>query len=273
MPGLAKESAEIAARNGLLPSAGLELLVDQIFGLSCRDQEERYNDPRQMASRRSEGFRLAKRMQAEATQMLVHLEKLYGAYKDFHAAVRFHPALLEEIFDVNIGDPDELFLPAQLNILQTAFYDETDLALTPVPSLPEQPSVADAVQPCPPFLWESIDARLQALTGLPVKAALARGPVPNLVLQKAVERCRSHWVKCEGRSWSMSSLKVREVRDDNDDATLKGSCERFVVDVLRVAGLRFNLSDLASAWDAVDRNYRTRARDNKTKGSHTAGAG
>ncbi|HVK55144.1 MAG TPA: hypothetical protein VM532_08975 [Burkholderiales bacterium] len=261
MPGLAQASAEIAARHGLLPSAELELLVDQLFGLSCRDQDERYNDPRQMASRRSEGFRLAKRVQAEAAQMLVHLEELHRAYKDFHATVRFNPALLEEIFDVSAGYPDELFLPAQLNILHTAFYDETDLALASEPSALEQPSAANAMQPCPPFLWESIDARLQALTGLPVKAALARGPVPNLVLQKAVERCHRHWVNCESRSWSMSSLKAREVRDDNDEATLKGSCERFVVDVLRVAGFHFNLSDLASTWDAVDK----KARIDRTK--------
>lgn len=273
MPGLAKASAEITARHGLMPSAELELLVDQLFGLSCRDQEERYNEPQQMASRRSAGFRLAKQMQAEAGKMLVHLEKLHRAYGDFHAVVRLNPGLLEEIFDVNAGDPDELFLPAQLNILQTAFYDESDLAQTSVPAAIEQSSPADAMQPCPPFLWDSIDARLQALARLPVKAVLARGPVANMVLQKAVECCRSHWVNCEGRSWSMSSLKIRDVRDDNDEATLKGACERFVVDVLRVAGLRFNLLDLASAWDAVDKKHRARARGTRVKRSHAAGTG
>lgn len=259
MPGLAKASAEIAARHGLKQSAELELLVDRLSGLACRDQEERYSDRKQMAERRREGFRLAKKMQTEAAVILAGLKRLHDAYQDFHAAVRFNPSLLEAIFDVDTGGPEELLLPSQLSILQTAFFDNlADLAFAEwdIAETAMENAAADPAMPCPPFLWESVDARLQQLAELPVKDSLSRGPVPNALLAKAVTSCRSFWTEHEQRSWTMSSLKVAAVRAENDVATLQGACERFVADALREAGLQFNLTDLSSSWDAVDKAMR-----------------
>lgn len=157
MPGLAKTSAEIAARHGLKQSTELKLLIDRLFGLACRDQEERYSDRKQMAGRRREGFRLAKKMQNESAAILAGLKRLHDAYRDFHAVVRFNPSLLEAIFDVDTGGPEELLLPAELSILETAFFDnlaDLNFAECDIAEALMENSAADPMKPCPPFLWE-----------------------------------------------------------------------------------------------------------------------
>lgn len=257
--GLAEAAAQLAHRHGLTLSAELELLVDHLFGLACRDQEQRYIEPSKMAERRRDGFKLAKEVQKEAATMLVSLQRLHRAYCDFHEVVRFNPSLLNSIFDVDAGGPEELFLPRSLEILQSGFYE-----VPPVEQLDESERASDSdvakildpIAPCPPFLWESIDTKLQEFATLPVKARLARGPVRNAVLYAAVSSCRKYWVDVEHRSWTMSSLKVAAVRNESDVETLKGQCEKFVADALNEAGIRFSLSDLSSTWDAIDKDKR-----------------
>jgi len=256
---LADDAARLADRHGLARSAELELLIDHLFGLACRDQEERYIEPSKMAECRREGFKLAKEMRQEADAMLVSLERLHRAYCNFQEVVRFSPSLLNSIFDVDTGEPEQLFLPPGLEILQSGFYGvqsgEQPRKFEPA-SDSDVSKILDPNAPCPPFLWESIGAKLQEFADLPIKERLARGPVRNAVLCAAVTRCRAYWVEVENRSWTMSSLKVAAVRRESDVETLKGRCEKFVADALSDAGIRFSLSDLSSAWDAVDRAER-----------------
>lgn len=257
--GFAEAAAQLAIRHGLGHSAELELLIDHLFGLACRDQEERYVEPSKMAERRREGFKLARAMRDEATVMLASLERLHCAYNQFQDVVSFNTGLLTSIFNAELGPPEELCLPRDLEILQTGFYDGLSTqALDEAISgcLAELPNSIDPVLPCPPFLWETVDAKLREFASLPVKAKLARGPLRNAALFAAVSSCRDYWVDAECRSWTMSSLKIAAVRSESDVANLKGSCEKFVADVLSEAGVRFSLSDLSSAWDAVDKARR-----------------
>jgi len=84
----------------------------------------------------------------------------------FEAVVNSHPPLLEAIFDVDMGDPGQLFYPEQIAILITFFRDVN---------------------------WDEAHAHMQLLADLPVREKLTRGPLKNATLRRAVEACRAYW--------------------------------------------------------------------------------
>lgn len=261
MPGLDVAAGALAERHGLAPTAELENLIDHLFGLSCRDQEQNAFDPARMAGRRRNGFALAKSIRAEAAAMLAALERLHRNWRAFDEEVRTSPALLEAIFDVDTGGPGEICLPRELVILQTLFrttWDDEADAMINGPPKPVSLGSLSTEEACPTGLWEAIDSRLQAMADLPVRSRLPRGPVPNMVVRAAIDACRMYWVGLD-RSWSMAGLKVTSVRQDNALANLTGQCERFVADALTTAGVRFNLSELHGAWEYVDATVRKAA--------------
>lgn len=258
MPGVAEEATALAGRHGFETSAELEELIDKLFGLSCRDQDNHAFDPKRMAERRKQGYKLAKSMQSEAVTMLKSLARLHRDYRAFYDQVSFNPALLNAIFNADTAGPENLVLPPELIILETLFEAVGDESarefVAPSHDLGgEAPSYLDRV--CPPRFWEAVDVRLQAVADLPIRARLPRGPVPNAVIRSALVACRSYWVGAN-RSWSMSALKMPEVRHENQVHALQGKCEMFVADALEVSGIRFNLSELHSSWEYVDAKSR-----------------
>jgi hypothetical protein len=205
-------------------------LAQLLFEYSCRDQEGEPTDavPKDLSARRSDGYQLATTMRDNAAAMIRSLDAIHDAMNAFNDdVVRWHPPLLESIFDVDTGDPGNVFLPEQIEILQT-FFREAD--------------------------WNRAADTLAKLAALPVKKKLARGPVPNTTLRRAVSACRDYWRDAEGKSWTMSSLKHAAVRDENKPHTLQGECETFVADLIIRSGVRCPLQDLSNAWVAVDRN-------------------
>lgn len=262
MPGLANEAAKLAVQHGLTRSTELELLIDHLFGLSCRDQGAQNVSISDRAARRRQGFTHAHEIRKEASNVRASIQRLLAAYSNFHEVVGDNPALLEAIFDADLKGPEELFLPAELNILQTAFYDEREsVDKDPIRAATEAISIgfrpADPMVSCPRYLWESIDARLQLMENLPIRPALNSGRMANVVLAKGVARCRDFWIHHEQRSWTMSSLKEKVVREENKINCLKGECEKFVADILTISGLFFTLASLMSAWSAVDKAAQT----------------
>lgn len=199
-------------------------LLLHVFGLSCRDQEE--EDDGALQKRRADGHRLAIEMRDNARAMITSLEAIHAAWTKFNVdVVRWHPPLLEAVFDVGTGGPENAFLPEQIEVLQTFF---------------------------PTGYWEDVEARLQALVDLPIRPKLKRGPVENVTLRRAVAACRTYWRDVEGRSWTMSSLKTIEARAENKPERLQGECELFVTDVLTAFGIHYTLKDLYSAWSGLD---------------------
>ncbi len=258
MPHLAEEAEALATRHNLTPSAELEALLDYLFGLSCRDQGADAFDPRRMAARRRQAFALAKSMQKEATAMLASLERLHRDWCKFDEEVQCRPALLEAIFDVDAGGPGNLFLPPEIYILQSLFRTADDDAMDELRELPADPpnlEMLSAHDPCPAGLWEAADRRLEAVANMPIRTSLPRGPVPNMVIRDALIACRSCWVS-PTRRWSMGGLKTAAVRQENVIDYLTGDCERFVADALTTAGVKFNLSELHSAWETIDAGAR-----------------
>jgi hypothetical protein len=254
MPHLAEKAEELAGSHGLPASAQLEELLDYLFGLSCRDQEEAAFDPECMAERRRQGFALAKSMQKQASNMLISLERLHHDWCTFEDQVQSMPALLEAIFNVDTGGPGSIFLPPQISILQSLFRTISDDASDDMhgpPTAPlDLPSLA-ASDPCPEGFWEAADRRLQAVIDLPLRSRLPGGPVPNTTVRDALFACQSFWIG-SGRKWSMSGLKIASVRQENVVAYLKGTCEKFVADALAAADVSYNLAELHSAWEWVD---------------------
>jgi hypothetical protein len=253
MPQLAEAAEALVARHDL-KGAKLEELLDYLFGLSCRDQETAAFDPERMAERRRRGFALAKSMQKEATAMLASLERLYSDWCKFDDEVQSRPALLEAIFDVDTGGPGKLFLPPEINILQSLFRTSDDDAADELREpTAERPNleVLSPEDPCPAGFWEAADRRLLAVVNMPVRTRLPGGPVPNTVVRDALDACRGCWVS-PSRRWSMSGLKIAAVRQENVIANLTGACEQFVADALTTAGVKFNLSELHNAWEAID---------------------
>jgi hypothetical protein len=143
----------------------------------------------------------------------------------FDLVVGTHPPLLEEIFDIDTGDPRNLAFPDRIVVLLT-FFEETD--------------------------WKKAADALTRLATIPVRERLARGPLRNETLRRGVKACRDYWKDVEGHSWWMSSLKIQSVRDSNDRMNLQGKCEAFVTDLLTHCGLTHRLHDLCSAWTATD---------------------
>jgi len=254
LPHVAEAAEAFGLRHGLPRSAELEELLDHLFGLSCRDQAEAKFDASAMAERRRRGFVLANSMHKNAAAMLVNLDKLHADWRAFDEQVQFSPELIEAIFDVDTGGPENVSLPHSLNVLSTLFCTEFD---DEVAKLEERnalsPGLAEltASDAAPTGFWEAVDRRLQAVIDLPIRSSLQRGPVPNLVVRDGLVACRSFWTGT-GRKWSMSSLKVTAARRENVRDYLKGKCEIFVSDALATSGIRFDLAELRSAWETID---------------------
>lgn len=204
-------------------------LADYLVSLSCRDQEEEpvAGELPADVTRRAEGHRLASVIQDQARRMALSLDAIHDAFGRFEATVDHHPPLLEAIFEVDTGDPRNLFYPNEIAILLT-FFRELD--------------------------WDRAADALTRLAAIPVREKLARGPLRNETLRRAVAACRAYWRDVEGLPWSMSSLKVKNVRDLNDPRNLQGRCEAFVSDMINQCGIVHGLHDLCSAWTAVDQS-------------------
>jgi hypothetical protein len=217
---------------GLKNADAFDELTEYLVGLSCRDQEgEEYRpfshpSAETSVSRRSDGHQLALRLRDHATRALGIIDAIDEDLQRFHDIVNLHPPLLEAIFDVDLGDPRNLTVPDSVASLLT-FFEEAD--------------------------FEKASQALSRLAALPVRPELMKGPMPNVTLRRAVAACREYWRETEGNSWSMSSLKDKSVRDENERSYLKGHCEAFVSDVLTQCGIVHGLQDLCSAWNAVDK--------------------
>lgn len=263
MPFVAETAAALAERHGLKPSAKLEELLDHLFGLSCRDQNERSFDPERMAERRRQGYSLAKSMRKEAAAMLASLEALYRDWKAFDEQVQFEPALLQAIFKVDLGTSENMFLPPEISTLQSLFRKSYDDSVDELQKEPFKPSDLTALtigDPCPSGLWEAVDRRLAAVAELPIRSRLPGGPVPNQVVRDALSLCQPYWAGAH-KAWSMAALKNADVRYRNRISNLTGKCEKFVADVLTATGIRFTLHELQSAWEKVDAERRNAKGD------------
>lgn len=254
VPRVDEMASALAQRHVLPPSAALEELLDHLVGLSCRDQGQSGFDPLAMGERRRQGFALARAMQKEAAAMLASLEKLHANWRAFDEQVQFAPALLETIFDLDTGGPENVFIPPSVSVLATLFRTEFDDEVAKsdeANALSSGLAELTAADAAPTGFWEAVDRRLQAVIDLPIKSRLPPGPVSNLVVRDALVACRSFWTGA-GWKWSMSSLKVSAARRENVRDYLKGKCEKFVADALATAGIRFDLAELHSAWETID---------------------
>lgn len=191
-----------------------------------------------MSGRRAEGHRQAKAVRDHASNALESINAIFEAMRQFEATVRFNPSLLEAIFDVDTGDPRNLFPPDDLAILSTFFQED---------------------------VWEQAAVAFGRLSHLPIREKLARGPLRNETLRRSVAACRIYWNDMEGHSWSMHSLKVKSVREEDNAGYLQGQCEAFVSDVINLCGIKHSLQDLASAWSAVDKFQADTARPQLAK--------
>ena len=227
----------IAGFYGLNDEMAFHELTEYLVGLSCRDQEDEFvvaeliaDGDLEMSERRAEGHRLALALREQATRALDAIDAIDDTLVRFDAVVKIHPPLLEAIFETDTGDPRNLYFPDHLAILLNYF------------------GKAD---------WEQVVQTLTQLSTLPVRSKLARGPIQNKTLRRAVAACRDYWCVAEKRRWSMSSLKVKSVRVEKNTRHLKGRCEAFVSDILTQCDIQYDLQDLCSAWTAVDRDART----------------
>lgn len=257
MPGLEDEAQRLADAYGLENSHALQRLLDMLFGYSCRDQTVGIT-PEQLSERRAKAYKHAQLLRNEAASMLMSLGKINEAMIGFNEVAAFNSAILEAVFDVCTGEPDNLFLPPSLSVLADFFPgwvlgDDVKI-IKSYEEMALEGNLADDIQQALKwrFLWEEVDDRLTKLAALPVRDKLARGRMPNVVLRQAVALIEHFWRHHTPHSWSMSALKNKETREESDVETLQGDCERFVAEVLTVSGLRFNLPDLYNAWSAVD---------------------
>lgn len=217
------------------PAAFIELL-DLLHGLSCRDQEDeplgdRKASPRQieierkeMMRRRAEGHRLAKIMRDNAVSILKSIDNIGFARAAFQETVAWHPTLLEEIFDVDLGGPEEICLPQRIHIVD-GFFGGVD--------------------------WDRLELNLKAMAEIPVVDQPKRGPVANRTLRLGLMACRDYWRDVEGKPWVMIGLKDNEVRRENKRHALRGECEIFAACILDVCGINYTVQELSSAWKAI----------------------
>lgn len=210
--------------------AAFDELLDVLNGHSLRDQESSEDaEPSEeiftYSRRRFEGHRLAVKARDQARLALAALDDIHSTLESFHRTIKWSPPLLEELFHVDLSEPRSFFIPGEIDILSTFFEG---------------------------FDWDEAAHRLERLVDLPLRPKLSRGPMKNTTLQRSLAVCREYWRDVEGRSWSMSSLKVKAVRDQNDPLLLQGACEAFVSDVFNYLELRHGLHDLCSGWTAVE---------------------
>ena len=221
----------------------LDELIDLLHSYSCRDQPQEDvielpllnpgDGPATVVlgpgDRRLEGYRIAKELKKDAVAALALIERIRGNLGDFDAVVNSHPGLMQNIFETDLGPPDQMFYPPELIVLQH-FYEMIG--------------------------YEKPINGLSTLAALPIRPKLPGGPVANMALRAAIAACRDYWLGVEGKPWSMNALKNADVRQKDDPNLLAGPCEAFVVDALRACGLRCRLADVATAWTEIDKQAR-----------------
>jgi len=210
---------------GLKDESAFDNLLEFVTGLACRNQEDDADKTLTLATRRARAHAAGKKLQSLGYDLLRTIDKITESYGNLHDALQYNPSLMEAVFDLDTGPPDNVFLPDELCAIDANRYD---------------------------IDYAKMERWAAALAALPIKPRLKRGRIENVVLREAVSACRDYWIRSERRSWTMSALKHRETRLENEAAHLQGECERFVSAVLAGCGIRFTLYDLSSAWTAVD---------------------
>lgn len=167
---------------------------------------------------------MAKIMRDNAASILKSIDNIGLARAAFQDTVAWHPTLLEEIFDVDVGGPEVVWLPESIQIVDS-FFGGVD--------------------------WDKLETNLVAMAKLPVVSTTKRGPVANRTLRLGLIACREYWRDVEGKSWVMAGLKDHQVRHDNQRDTLWGECEMFAACVLDACGINYTLQELSSAWKAI----------------------
>jgi hypothetical protein len=213
----------IAERYDLPETAELHDLLDKLRSYSARDLMEDWS---------ANGF-IQKRQAAHADLMNIiaaadHVHSAIASLETliigFEERYEYSPVLMESIANINMGEPEDLFLENELNSLGRFL---------------RQQSVRE------PFL-----TNLDAVRSLPIRTSLAKARVPHTTLKKAVGAVRAFWRQAGG-GWTADVLTAT---DDWEAEQLVTPAERFLVDVLRVTGFNYgaNLSQLRAAWRARD---------------------
>jgi len=217
----------VAAHYELRDPVALDELAHTLIGYACRDQ---FNNPMpgEAVDRRRLGRGLARRIKTDASNMIQLARSLQKSAQEFQKVVHWSPALLEEIFQLELPEPgglEGLFLPAELVCID---------------GVVERAGA-----------WTLLERSLQPLASLPVRTGKSGTPA-NITLRHAVRSCRRYWCDVEKLPWGMYRLSEATVRRKNDRADLVGRAEQFVANMLTICGVGFNLQGLNSAWKAVD---------------------
>ena len=91
---------------------------------------------------------------------------------------------------------------------------------------------------------ETLRRDLQALIDLPLRKT--RGRIAHKTLNRCVADCCSYW-KLFGRTCGVEGLQDDDRRNPNSPALLLGDFERFISDVMRLAGIDHDLEQLYGA--------------------------
>jgi hypothetical protein len=226
-------SAYIAKTYDIADEAAIWFLIEQLDGVVMRDQRP---SPPQFAGpneQRKAAHAAAEEIRLQARLVELGLRNLEKALTDFDSAVGesfWSAAMLEEVFDVPYVDPNAIEPPEIFDPLR-GFSIEHAKALA------------------------EIRGGLSALSALPVRPRRRTNKVRDHVLRQALKACRTFWEDGLGRSWSRSSLTHLGPAGSAQIDQLSGECERFVVDMLTAAEVRFKLKTLNGAWSAFDKDY------------------
>ncbi len=212
---------------GLQDEMAFDDLVTLLHSSSCCDQEDPVEGEPSVVERRAGIFRAAHALKRQALSMRQTYDQMRADLNHLHELLQDQDFLLEAVFDVDTRSNNNGFRSEKLDILY---------------------SFDGAID------QEKLREWLHAVETLVVRDSLKRGPIANTTLRSCVAACRDYWIDAEHRSWSMSSLKAKVVRDENKRANLQGECEAFVADLLDVYAIRFTLAELATAWTAVDKD-------------------
>lgn len=241
---------ELAARHGLANVGEIEDLFEQLDGLAIRDQGLPAG---QAATRqRRQVAKAARNINREAETIIHAAKKLRSALAEFSSAVSverddglstWSASMLHQVFDIAPVDPAALDLPPELRALEAV-------------GIPERQ-------------WLKGLRIMHDLASLPVRQRIRRGPVPDPVLVRAVLACRSFWESL-GRSWKRRDLAETVFRDEAAGARredLRGPAEKFLVDALTAADIKFTLPQLNGAWvEAVGRSREPNASERGVAG-------
>lgn len=132
---------------GLKDEMALDDLLTLLHSYSCRDQDGEPEDPspEDLAQRRATGHALVQKIVAGASQALKLIDDIELTRAEFDEVVSDNPSVLEEIFEVDVGPPDILFFPPELDAFKT-FYGsiggaETEAAFAALAATPVRPKL------------------------------------------------------------------------------------------------------------------------------------